>query len=109
MAARAGREFTGFLLFVRNAVALRDMVAARVVRPVVARRDLTRGCALFLFVTLLVPRATVLFAVVRSVILIFGADWRETVLRAVMREMVFSSRTAPLAMPTAAINVAIKI
>ena len=52
-------------------------------------------------------RATVFFDAVRADVA--GSVLRETILFCAVREMVFSSRTAPLAMPTAAISVAMNI
>lgn len=110
VAARAGRavfDFAVVFLFcVRGVAAARDTVAARVVRFAVVVRDCVRAVVRLFVAT---GRVIVRRDVVRLVTDDGVVGCREIILFCAVREIVFSSRTAPLAMPTATKSVAIKV
>ena len=110
VAARAGRAVFGFMLFclfcARGVAAVREMVVARAVRFVVDVRDCVWAGARLPEV---VGRVSVRRDVVRLLTDVGWVAWREIILFCAVREIVFSSRTAPLATPTTTKNVAISV
>lgn len=101
------RVFVFFVL--RGVVAARETVCGESVRAltlsrrgVVLLRDTMRG---FVFVVL---RWALLFVVARAVVFFVSEFVRVIIFFCGLRVLLFTSRTAPLAMPTVANNVAIK-
>ncbi|MBQ2017604.1 MAG: hypothetical protein II208_03725 [Alphaproteobacteria bacterium] len=110
VAARAGRLEFVVALFCgckRFVVAVRAVFGVVVLRTVFTVRTLRADAPALRCVT--AGRAMPCFDVVRALTFFVLDAVREVVVRCVFLGMLFSLRTAPLAMPTAAINVAMMI